>query len=288
MDVKTPQSDPPAEQLRRVAPEVQGYLDPPEGEDDLIEKNGHDRVARQHQIRRGLRAGRNLGIALLLAGIAITLHAYWTISTAVLETGSAPTLRVALGTIELMQGTFGLYLVALGGITVIVLGFPLLGLSPTGPAVSQHRLTPHLKRLRLSLKRNNSTRWTGFTVLLAGALLAGFGLREIAHSGHPGVVVDGVAYRVHWAGYLLLGIGGVVFAWAGARQTALVRAVQVVELSQPSEPDYAEPERPVVADPPHSADEDEWMAAPLTREEQEAAMYEYGEDYDVPESGVRG
>lgn len=287
MDVKTPQSDTPVQHLRGVAPEVQGYLDPPEGEDDLIEKNDHSRVARQHQIRRGLRAGRNLGIALLLAGIAITLHAYWTISTAVLETGSAPTLRVDLGTIELMQATLGLYLVALGGITVIVLGFPLLGLSPTGPAVSQHRLTPHLKRLRLSLKRNNSTRWTGFTVLLAGALLAGFGLREIAHSGHPGVVVDGVAYRVHWAGYLLLGVGGVIFAWAGARQTALVRAVQVVELSQPSEPEHAEPVTPVVPSPTPESEE-EWMTAPLTREEQEAAMYEYGEDYDVPEPGVRG
>ncbi len=289
MDVKNSRSDTPAAHLRGVTPEVQSYLDPPEGDDDLVEKNDQSRVARQHQIRRGLRAGRNIGLLVLFAGIAVTLHAYYTISNAVLATGEAPTLWVSLGNLQLMQATFGLYLVVGGAVMTIVLGFPLLGLSPTGAAASKHPLTPHLRRLRHSLKRNNTARWSGLTILLLGALLAGFGLRGIAHSGHPGIVIEDVAYRVHWAGYLLLGLGTVIFALAGARQAALVRAVQAMELSQsPSAESPAPTHADTFTDPPPLTNDEEWMAAPLTPEEQEAAMTDHGQEYDVPETGVRG
>lgn len=290
MDVKNQSSDPTAAHSpqRRMAPEVQSFLEPPEGDDDLIEKGDRHRTGHAKRTGGGLRVGRNLGLLTLLAGIAVTLHAYWTIANAVLATGSAPQLWVILGPIEMMQATLGLYLIVLGGIASIVLGFPLLGDRPAGSRNRWDHESSQLTYLRISQKRNNFSRWAGFSILLFGALLAGFGLREIAHSGHPGVLVDGVAYRVHFVGYILMAFGSAIFAWTGIRRIAMVHEIKALSKTPEPSPKPIARRQPEVHRPARPIDDDPWMAAPLTREEREQAMYEYGEDYDVPDPAVRG
>jgi hypothetical protein len=147
-----------------------------------------------------------IGWSVFILGGLIYLRALWATANAAIAGAPAEQI-VRIGGLEFLQGTLGLTLLVIGGLTGLLFTFV--------PVHREPRLVPGTlefevagERLRTARNVRRILMWSGLGVFLIGFILAAWPLQQtVADGSLYRLSLGGTGYRIHFWGYMVAAAG---------------------------------------------------------------------------------